>query len=185
MGFMSGDRACEQAEAFALGALDPADASAYAEHLASCPTCRGAVALHESALGRVAVAASVPPDPALRRQVLDLADAPRLEDLDLDRLEWQEAAPGVRIHVLKDDPERGLRACLAWAKPGASNPRHRHVGDEVILVLRGALGDERGVYGPGEICRSRAGSKHSERAMPGDDCVCYVLYYGPLEYEAS
>jgi putative transcriptional regulator len=85
---------------------------------------------------------------------------------------------------MKEDPARGMRACLVWAMPGALHPRHRHVGDENILVLRGAIRDDRGDYGPGEVCRSRAGSTHSEEALPGDDCVCYVVYYGPLEYAA-
>lgn len=118
---------------------------------------------------------------ALRQQVLDLSEAPRLP-LDLGSLAWEEPAPGIRLHTVKEDPARGMRACLAWVKPGAVNARHRHGGDECILVLQGGLKDERGEYRPGQVCRSRAGSVHHEEALPGEDCVCYVVYYGPLEF---
>jgi anti-sigma factor ChrR (cupin superfamily) len=174
---------CELAEAYALGALEADDRSAFEGHLPSCDACRRGVANHAAVLARLAASTATAPDPAMRQQVLDLSEAPALP-LDLGALAWDEPVPGVRIRVMKEDPARGMRACLVWAKPGALHPRHRHAGDENILVLRGAIRDDRGDYGPGEVCRSRAGSTHSEEALPGDDCVCYVVYYGPLEYAA-
>jgi len=125
-------------------------------------------------------AGSVELPPSVREQLLELAEASRLS-VDVDRYEWEEVAPGVRVHLLKEDPARGLRAYLVWGRAGARHPRHRHLGTEVILVLRGRISDERGSYGPGEVCRSEAGFVHTERADPGEDCLCYVLYYGPLE----
>jgi putative transcriptional regulator len=74
-----------------------------------------------------------------------------------------------------------MRGCLVWAKPGARTARHRHLGDEVILVLSGSLRDERGSYHANQICRSREGSVHVEEVQPGDDCFCYVVYYGGHE----
>jgi anti-sigma factor ChrR (cupin superfamily) len=121
-----------------------------------------------------------PPPEELRAQVLDLAEAPVLP-IDLAALPWQEVAPGIRLHVLREEPERGVRKCLAWAVPGARTIRHRHKGDEVILVLQGGLRDDRGSYQAGDVCRSRAGSVHTEEVLPGEDCVCYVVYYGDLE----
>jgi putative transcriptional regulator len=125
-------------------------------------------------------AGAVQPQPWVREQLLELAEASRLS-LDVASYEWKEVAPGVRVHLLKQDPARGLTACLVWGRAGARHPRHRHLGDEVILVLRGRISDERGSYGPGEVCRSEAGSVHTEQADPREDCLCYVLYYGPLE----
>ena len=55
-------------------------------------------------------------------------------------------------------------------------------GDEEILVLQGGLRDERGQYGPGDIIRSETGSIHSERALPGEDCYCFVIYRGEHEF---
>jgi putative transcriptional regulator len=169
-------------EPYALSALDSSERADFEAHLAGgCEECRKAV------LAQLAVVEALSRDieapssnPVQRTQLLDLAEAPRNLP-DLRSLSWDEVMPGIRVHVMKDDPARGVRACLVWAVPGARHPRHRHKGDEVILVLQGSLADERARYGPGEICRSQPGSVHSEVALPGDDCVCYVVYYGELE----
>jgi putative transcriptional regulator len=120
------------------------------------------------------------PRPGLRQELLDLAAAPALP-LDPAAYAWQEPFAGVRICELQSDPSRNMKACLVWAQPGARTARHRHLGDEVILVLKGALRDERGSYHAGQICRSREGSVHIEEVMPGEDCICYVVYYGGHE----
>ena len=118
------------------------------------------------------------PDAHVKTQLLDLADAPELP-IDPSRYQWSEVAPGVRVAVVKEDAQRGVRACLVSGTAGARHPRHRHGGDELILVLEGVLEDERGTYGPGAVCHSRKGDVHSERAV--EDCLCYVVYYGELE----
>ena len=171
------------AGAFALGALDGEDRAAFEAHLQfGCSGCRDAVAAAASVLEEIPRPIPVPPlDPSLRQQLLDVASAPR-GSVDTGAYVWQELAPGIRFHVVKEDPARGMQACLVWADPGAKNQRHRHGGDEVILVLQGSLRDEQGTYGPGQICRSRKGSTHTEEALLGDDCFCYVVYYGPLEF---
>lgn len=170
------------AEAYALGALDPGERAAFEDHLASgCAACLGEVKRHDSLIaGLPRELPTLPPDARLREQVLDMAEAPPLP-LDLGAYVWQELAPGVKIHVAKEDPTRGFRAWLVWAKPGARHGLHRHLGDENILVLQGGLKDERGEYGAGDVCRSRAGSTHTEEILPGDDCFCYVTYYGDIE----
>lgn len=116
----------------------------------------------------------------LRGELLDLVGAPPTP-VDPSAYAWEELAPGIRIHEIRSDPSRNMRACLVWAKPSARTAPHRHLGDEVILVLSGALRDDRGTYGPGQICRSRTGSTHTEEVLPGEDCFCYVVYYGGHE----
>jgi len=122
--------------------------------------------------------AAAEPDKVVKTQLLDLADAPALP-IDRSRYAWSEVAPGILIALVKQDGARGMRACLVSGKAGARHPRHRHGGDELILVLEGVLKDERAAYGPGAVCRSRAGDVHSEQAE--EDCLCYVVYYGELE----
>jgi putative transcriptional regulator len=122
----------------------------------------------------------VPPRPELRGRVLDLLDAPTLP-LDLDAYSWEEPVPGVRLCTLSEDAARGVRKVLVWAKPGARYPRHRHLGDEDILVLAGRLRDERASYGPGDICRSETGTDHSEEVEGDEDCLCFVVYRGSHE----
>jgi len=124
--------------------------------------------------------AATAPREGLRQELLELARAPK-GPIDTTAYSWQEPFPGVRICELHRDPASHLRGCLVWARPGARTTRHRHLGDEVILVLAGGLRDERGSYHPGQICRSREGSVHVEEVLPGEDCFCYVLYYGGHE----
>ncbi len=179
---VSHDRFLPLAEGYALGTLEAGDRVVFEGHMQGCAECRLAADAASHAL--VGVASSLPASPladTVREQLLDLAEAPRWP-FDLSALAWEEAGPGVRIHTLKEEPERGVRKCLVWAQPGARNPSHRHGGDECILVLKGVLRDERGDYRAGELCRSREGSIHSEQVVPGEDCVCYVVYYGPLEF---
>lgn len=131
-----------------------------------------------SLLGGSLDGAAAEPAQVVKTQLLDLADAPALP-IDPSRYQWSEPAPGIRLAVVKQDKARGMRACLVAGKAGARHPRHRHGGDELILVLEGVLKDERGAYGPGALCRSRTGDVHSEEAV--QDCLCYVVYYGELE----
>lgn len=171
------------AGAFALGALDVEDRAFFEAHLQfGCAVCSEAVAVAAATLEEIPRPVPVPPrDLSLRQQLLDMAGFPAMP-IDTSAYPWQELGPGIRFHVVHEDPARGMRACLVWAAPGSRNERHRHGGDEVILVLQGSLRDENGTYGPGQICRSRRGSTHTEEALPGDDCFCYVVYYGPLEF---
>ena len=124
------------------------------------------------------------PPATLRDHVLAMAEVPR-QPVDVTAYAWDEVIPGLFLHTLRDDPERGIRIVLVWAKPGVRVPPHRHLGDEDILVLQGGVRDHRATYGPGEICRSRTGSEHTEEALPGEqgeDCICYVVYFGGHEF---
>jgi len=131
------------------------------------------------ALEQAGVKAQEPRD-SLRQELLDLAHAPSGR-IDPAAHAWTELGPGIRLVELARDPGRGMRGCLVWATPPARTPTHRHLGDEVILVLQGALRDEHGSYHAGQICRSRKGSVHTEEVLPGEDCFCYVVYYGEHE----
>ncbi len=180
---MDGHQQLERASAYALGVLDADERAEFEAHLAEgCDACRAELALEEALVAALPRALPAePPAPVTREQLLDLADAPR-EVPDLGTLTWEEVAPGVRLHVLKEDPARGMRACLAWAQPGSTTGRHIHRGgDELILVLRGGLKDDRGEYHEGDLCRSREGSVHTEEILPGEDCIAYLLYYGEPE----
>jgi len=158
---------------YAAGRLDPQAEAAFERELGSTPALAALVA----ACGE----SPAPLAPRVRQQLLDLAHAPALP-LDVDTIAWQDLAPGIKYHVVHEDAGRGVRGCLVWAQPGAKTVTHRHLGDEVILVLDGELHDERGVYRSGEICHSREGSVHSEE-IPDDagPCLAYVVYYGELE----
>ena len=128
------------------------------------------------------VSRSIPPSEVnekTRLQLLDLLQAPsgRVEP---SAFSWTDVGPGLKLHVVSEDVARGVKRCLVWGKPGASTARHGHAGDEVILVLEGRLKDDRGAYGPGDICRSVPGDVHQEQVVGEDACLCFVVYYGEL-----
>jgi putative transcriptional regulator len=173
-----GDGDCRLISAHALGALEGEDRERLEAHVGRCDACARTLARVSEAL--TDLAGAVAPAPSLRQRVLDLAAAPAAP-VDLGAYTWDEVAPGVRMHAVREDAARGFRAALVWASPGARYPRHRHLGDEEILVLSGRLRDDRGSYGPGEICRSVAGSQHSEQAEGAEDCICYVVSHGGHE----
>lgn len=173
------------AHAAALSALDPGEAREFEAHAATCAGCAEERDAAVADLARLSASGGeVAPPPGLRQHVMEMTGAP-FPPIDVAAYEWTEAVPGIRMAVLSEDPARSLRTVLVWAKPGAKYPRHRHRGDEEILVLQGALRDFRGTYGPGQICRSREGSVHTEEAMPGEDCFCFVVYHGEHEMVAE
>jgi anti-sigma factor ChrR (cupin superfamily) len=178
---MTEDRFGALAAPFALGALEGEERAAFEAHLAGCAACAAAVERESGLLTSLPRGLEhVAPLPAERERLLDLARAPHLP-VALDTFAWEEVAPGIRLHTLWEDPARGARGCLAWAKAGARTLLHRHTGDELILVLSGGLRDERGEYHEGDLCRSRPGSVHTEQILPDEDCIAYVVYYGSLE----
>ncbi len=70
-------------------------------------------------------------------------------------------------------------ALLRYA-PGASVPRHRHLGLETILVLTGTQSDDAGTYGTGAIVFNPAGSEHRVWSDPG--CVVLIQWERPVEF---
>ena len=168
------------APAYALGALDPHERAAFEQHLATCRECFLEVQAHCRAATDAMAGSGDAPASTLRQHVLELTDAPRTA-IDTSLYTWEEPVPGIRMTTLFEDPARNLRKVLVWARPGARYPSHRHLGDEEILVLQGALGDARGVYRAGDICRSRTGSVHSEHVVGDEDCFCFVVYHGGHE----
>ncbi len=169
----------EQMGAYAVGALEAEDSARLEEHLeAGCAACSAELERHHDVIRRLSP--SLAPDPSVRQQVLDLAEAPSLPP-DLTAFSWEEPYPGFRTVTLREDPARGLTVALIWAKPGAHYPSHRHRGDESLLILQGACRDESGFYRAGDIARQRSGTVHSVEFLPGEDSIGYVVSYGGHE----
>jgi anti-sigma factor ChrR (cupin superfamily) len=172
---MGDDHHVTSAGAFVLGSLDPAEEEAFRRHADGCEVCLAAIGEHAEILARLAQGSpESPPRAELRDLLMDITEAPALP-LQRDRYQWDDLAPGIKAAKIKEDSSRGVEAWLVWAAPGARHGLHRHRGEEHILVLQGRLKDHRGTYGPGELCHSRAGSVHAEEALPGEDCICYVV----------
>lgn len=74
------------------------------------------------------------------------------------------------------------RAHLLWAKPGAAIATHRHVGREVVLVLKGAFWDQDVRYGPGDIAVGEDGTVHTPRIDDQAECVCLAVTEAPVHF---
>lgn len=176
------------------------------EHLAWCDECAAELsALREVASALPAGLPRAAPSTRLRARLLGAVDhlerfAPRaralaeLLDLDLDDARrqlhalsddrgWHAApVPGVTWRPLDSGWTRERTTLFARLAAGATFPRHRHVGDERLLVLDGALVEGDRVVHAGERLDRASGSIHSIHAeAAGDGCVCAVLNLGHIE----
>jgi anti-sigma factor ChrR (cupin superfamily) len=79
--------------------------------------------------------------------------------------DWQERRPGVHWKVLWEEGDR--RAVLVRYAPGATIPRHRHVGDEQIFVLEGSVSDDTGTCTAGNYARRPPGCVHAVASADG------------------
>jgi anti-sigma factor ChrR (cupin superfamily) len=59
--------------------------------------------------------------------------------ISISDLPWEDRQPGVKRKLLWEDAATKRQAILTRIEPGAQLPRHRHVGDELIFVLEGAV----------------------------------------------
>ena len=78
---------------------------------------------------------------------------------------WTEPRPGVHWKILWEEGDR--RAMLVRYDPGATIPRHRHLGDEQIFVLEGSVSDDTGTCTAGNYARRPPGCVHSVTSRDG------------------
>ncbi|HKB23519.1 MAG TPA: cupin domain-containing protein [Methylomirabilota bacterium] len=94
-----------------------------------------------------------------------MTDARRSVYVDPADRAWQERRPGVHWKVLWEDGDR--KAVLMRGAPGATIPRHRHLGDEQIFVLEGSVTDDSGTCVKGAYARRPSGCVHSVSSREG------------------
>jgi anti-sigma factor ChrR (cupin superfamily) len=99
--------------------------------------------------------------------------------VNVDRLPWVERRPGVFWKVLWEDPDGRHKAILVRYDPGATIPRHRHVGDEQIFVLEGSVADDTGVCTAGNYARRPPGCVHAVASTTG--ALVLAITSGPTE----
>jgi anti-sigma factor ChrR (cupin superfamily) len=102
------------------------------------------------------------------------SSAPPSQVFTLKDLPWVEALPGIRQKRVWEDPAAKRRALLARFEPGASLPRHRHVGDELIFILEGANADESGEVATGNMSYRPNGCVHTVTAKNGATALAFV-----------
>ncbi|MCC6647467.1 MAG: hypothetical protein IT374_18080 [Polyangiaceae bacterium] len=101
--------------------------------------------------------------------------------------EWEPYVEGVGLLHFEPGPRVASGAArvdagLVRFRAGLAYPRHRHVGDEVMLILAGGLVEDvsqrRAVAG--DLLHMGPGTEHGFRILPGAECVAAVLLHGGL-----
>lgn len=103
-----------------------------------------------------------------------MTSGPRSQIIAVSDLPWQEYQPGIRFKPLWQDPATKRRAQMTRFAPGAMLPRHRHVGDELIFVIEGAVSDESGTVTAGNVGYRPDGCLHTV-TTPNGATVLAVL----------
>jgi anti-sigma factor ChrR (cupin superfamily) len=78
-----------------------------------------------------------------------------------------EVRPGIFQRLLWEDRASNRQAMLVRYGPGATIPRHRHDGDELIYVLEGTVDDDHGSVTAGNVGFRPDGCVHQVSAPGG------------------
>jgi anti-sigma factor ChrR (cupin superfamily) len=92
---------------------------------------------------------------------------PLSEIISVSDVPWQERQPGVRMKSIWEHPESKRRALLTRLEPDAKLSLHRHVGDELVFVIEGAITDECGTVTAGNMGYRPNGCVHTVSTKNG------------------
>lgn len=92
----------------------------------------------------------------------------------LESLPWSKIAEGIWHSPVRLSPAASGDLRFVRLAPGATLPPHRHVGEELTLVLAGAYEDETGIHGVGDFCDVEDETSHAVRADPELGCIMLV-----------
>ncbi len=105
---------------------------------------------------------------------MSTAKTPVSEIISISDLAWQERQPGVRMKSIWEHPETKRRAVMTRIEPDAKLPLHRHVGDELVFVIEGAISDEFGTVTAGNMGYRPDGCVHTVSARNGATVVAII-----------
>ena len=106
-----------------------------------------------------------------------MSDPPRSLYVQPGERAWHERRPGVHWKVLWEEGDR--KAVLMRYDPGATIPRHRHLGDEQIFVLEGSVSDDTCTCARGGYARRPPGCVHS--VSSGEGALVLAIMSGGTE----
>lgn len=170
---------------FALGIADAEDHLLAARRAADDPGFRALVEGWRARFGvlaELAPARAPPPGTlaAIKARIAAIAAARRIVD---DAREWHEIVPGIHGKHIAPGQEAGQasghRSMLLRFAAGAVLPAHRHPGDEICLVLEGAVLSNGVALSAGECQALRAGTRHQPVRSAGGALVFVRLFDPP------
>jgi len=95
--------------------------------------------------------------------------------IEVNSVPWQETQPGIRMKQLWMDEATKRRAVMARIESGAQAlPRHKHVGDEFVFVIEGAIADEFGTVTAGNMGYRPDGCVHTVASAHGATVLAVI-----------
>lgn len=111
--------------------------------------------------------------------VIDAGSTTHCEDLP-----WLPLAPRVGIRVLSMDPKVGSYAVMLRAEAGGVLPRHRHLGEAEIYMIKGSGNHpQAGDFRPGDFITERNGAVHDALEFM-EETVLLMFARGPSAFLA-
>ncbi len=104
----------------------------------------------------------------------------KITNSNLDSLDWRKINKNFRYSELNiGDPLR--ETSLFNIKSGGNIPRHRHMGDEITVVLKGGFSDQDDHYEVGDFIVRTRGEIHTPVATQDKDCLCLSTLDEPIQ----
>jgi anti-sigma factor ChrR (cupin superfamily) len=103
-----------------------------------------------------------------------MGTTPLSQIISLSDLTWQERQPGLWSRTIWEDPQTKRRAVMTRVEPEATLPLHRHVGDELIFVIEGALSDDFGTVTAGNMGHRPDGCVHQISTKHGATVLAII-----------
>jgi len=103
-----------------------------------------------------------------------MTGTPRSQIISVPDVAWEDSRPGVRAKKLWADDATKRRAQMTRLEPGATLPRHRHVGDELVFVIEGAISDEFGTITAGNVGYRPDGCHHTVTTKNGATALAII-----------
>lgn len=124
------------------------------------------------------------PEPTLQATAEPASDLPRaLASLcrnNLESLRWHHIGKHFRFAPLQlGDKQR--ETSLFYIAAGGSVPHHRHLGDEITVVLKGSFSDQEDKYNVGDFIVRTPGEAHKPVASQDADCLCLSTLDAPIQ----
>ncbi len=88
--------------------------------------------------------------------------------------EWETISPTVKMKKLWSDSAAKRRVQITRFEPGATLPMHRHVGDELLYVIEGAISDDFGTTTAGNVSYRPNGCVHTVTCRNGATILAMV-----------
>ncbi len=107
------------------------------------------------------------------------AQTPPSVTIQVADIEWRLGRFGLWTKDIWSDPATGRKAVVTRFGKNNQLPMHRHVGDELLYVIEGAISDEAGIIGTGNIGFRPPGCVHTGDSVNG--ATVFGFFTGGLE----